>query len=87
MYLQVVWDEHFAGLFDHGLGLELLLAEAVPPGVKGLLARDTRQGNVRRVGVKGPHHLVTVIAGWGGEGGAGAGGGGGGGVQTSLRSA
>ena len=62
LYLGVVRNQHLAGLLDHGLGLELVVAEAVAARVEGLLARHAGQRQVCRVGVK-VHHDVAVAVG------------------------
>ena len=49
-YLEVLRDEDLAGLFDHGLGLELFSGELAFPGVEHLLAGDAGQRQVGRVG-------------------------------------
>ncbi len=63
-HLQVIRDKHLASLFNHGLRFELFLTEPMPAGVKRLLSRHTRQGNIRRIRVKGRQHVVAVSDGW-----------------------
>lgn len=64
LILQVIRDKHLASLFNHGLRFELFLTEPMPAGVKRLLSRNTRQGNIRRIRVKGRQHVVAVSDGW-----------------------
>lgn len=49
IYLQILWNEDFAGFLNHWLGLELFLRELAFTRVKYLLARNTWKGKIGRV--------------------------------------
>lgn len=50
-YLQVLWDEHFAGLLHHGLRLQLLVGEFAFAWVKHFIARCAGQNQVGWIGL------------------------------------
>lgn len=62
LYLLFVGNQHLPSLLDHRLRLQLLLGEAVPPRVEGLLARHAGQRQVCWVGVK-VHQDITATVG------------------------
>lgn len=56
-YLQVLWDEHFAGLLEHGLRLQLLVGEFASARVKLFIARCARQNQVGWIGLVLRRHV------------------------------
>lgn len=71
LVLLLVGHQHLPGLFDHGLRFELLVGEAVSPGVEGVLSRHAGQSQVGRVGVKVHHDVGAAVGARGGARGAG----------------
>lgn len=75
LYLLLIRDQHLSGLLDHRLWFQLLVAEAVPPWVKRLLARHAGQRQVCRVGVKVHLDVAAAVGdGWRSRGSSGRGG-------------
>lgn len=60
IYLQILWNEDFAGFLYHWLRLELLLGKLALTRVKNVLARNTGKSKISRVGFI-PHRDLNCL--------------------------